>query len=66
MVAITPHLEVWRSRWTPAIFVDAADRVVLAGDCTEFGASKRALWTLALNFAAPVIRKWSKRAAAAD
>ena len=47
----------------PADVGDAADRLLAAGDCASFVDPRVALWALALNFAGPVIRRWSTRPA---
>lgn len=66
LISITPHLEPGdhlRHRRMSAIvlMLSALLAIVLS-----FVNSGLALWAFALNFAVPLIRKWSRRAAASD
>ena len=54
------HLHHWQ---VPALLLIASSLPAIALSLVN---SRVALWALALNFAAPVIRVWSKRAAALD
>lgn len=63
LVFITPDLELddhRRHRQTPAIVLMVSSLLAVA---ISFVDPEVALWTLALNFALPLIRKWSSRAA---
>jgi uncharacterized membrane protein len=66
LVQITPDLEQGdhlRHRQLSAILLIVSSLLAIA---LSFVNSEVALWVLALNFAAPVIRVWSKRAQAQD
>ena len=65
-VAITPASGAGRQSATPADIGLASDRLLAAGDRVSFVDPWVALWALALNFAAPVIRVWSKWSRALD
>jgi uncharacterized membrane protein len=63
---ITPHLEQGdhlRHRQMSALLLIVSSLLAIA---LSFVNSKVALWALALNFAGPVIRVWSKRAQLSD
>jgi uncharacterized membrane protein len=66
LVAITPHLE--RGDHLDHRQLSAALLIVssLLAIALSFVQPRWALWALALNFAAPVIRRWTHRTAAAD
>jgi hypothetical protein len=66
LVFITPHLEQGdhlRHRQMSAMLLIVSSLLAIA---LSFVNSKVALWALALNFALPLLRNWSKRAAAPD
>ena len=66
LVFITPHLEKGdhlRQRQISGLLLIVSSLLAIG---LSFVNSKVALWALALNFAAPLIRRWSYRAAAAD
>jgi uncharacterized membrane protein len=66
LVSITPHLEQGdhlRRRQLSAILLMASSLLAIA---LSFVNPREALWALALNFAAPMLRKWSRRAAVSD
>lgn len=66
LVFITPHLEMGdhlRHRQISGLLLIASSLLAIG---LSFVNSKVALWALALNFAAPLIRRWSYRPAAAD
>jgi TMEM175 potassium channel family protein len=66
LVQITPHLEQGdhlRHRQLLGVLLIVSS---LAAIALSFVNSKVALWMLALNFAGPLIRRWSSRAAAMD
>lgn len=66
LVAITPRLEQGdhlRLRQLSAMLLMVSSLLAIA---LSFFNVRIALWALALNFAAPVIKVWSKRAAALD
>jgi uncharacterized membrane protein len=66
LVSITPHLEQGdhlRHRQLSAMLLIVSSLLAIA---LSFVNSRLALWALALNFALPLLRKWSYRAAAAD
>ncbi len=66
LVAITPQIEHGdhlRYRQMSALLLVVSSLLAIA---LTFVHIRAALWALALNFAAPVIRVWSKRAAALD
>jgi hypothetical protein len=66
LVAITPHLEQGdhlRHRQLSAWLLIVSSALAIGWSFVD---SKVALWALALNFAGPVIKVWSKRARALD
>jgi uncharacterized membrane protein len=66
LVSITPHLEQGdhlRHRQLSALLLILSSLLAIA---LSFVHSRVALWALALNFAVPLIRKWSRRAAVLD
>jgi uncharacterized membrane protein len=66
LVLITPDLELGehlRRRQMSAILLMASSLLAIA---LSFVNSEMALWALALNFAVPLIRKWSGRTTAPD
>jgi hypothetical protein len=66
LVFITPHLELGdqlRRRQMSAILLIVSSLLAIA---LSFVNSQVAPWALALNFAAPLIRRWSRRAEAFD
>jgi uncharacterized membrane protein len=66
LVFITPHLEKGdhlRQRQISGLLLIVSSLLAIG---LSFVNSKVALWALALNFAAPLIRRWSYRAAVAD
>jgi uncharacterized membrane protein len=66
LISITPHLEQGdhlRHRQLSTILLMLSSLLAIA---LSFVHSRVALWALALNFAAPVLRKWSRRAAELD
>jgi uncharacterized membrane protein len=66
LVFITPHLEMGdhlRHRQISGLLLIASSLLAIG---LSFIDSRVALWALALNFAAPLIRRWSYRAAVAD
>jgi uncharacterized membrane protein len=66
LVNITPHLEQGdhlRHRQMSAMFLIVSSLLAIA---LSFVNSNLALWALALNFAAPLFRKWSHRPVPAD
>ena len=66
LVQITPHLEQGdhlRHRQLSGILLIVSSLSAIA---VSFVNSRAALWMLALNFAGPLLRRWSKRAAALD
>jgi uncharacterized membrane protein len=66
LVFITPHLEQGdhlRHRQLSAILLIASSLLAIALSSVN---SEVALWAFALNFAGPLIRKWSRRAEAFD
>jgi uncharacterized membrane protein len=66
LVFITPHLEMGdhlRHRQISGLLLIVSSLLAIG---LSFVNSKVALWALALNFAAPLIRRWSFRAVAAD
>jgi uncharacterized membrane protein len=66
LVYITPHLEQGdhlRHRQLSAMLLIVSSLLAIA---LSFVNSRLALWALALNFAGPLLRKWSYRRAAAD
>ena len=61
LVSITPHLEQGdhlRHRQLSALLLIASSLLAIG---LSFVHPRLALWALALNFAAPLIRKWSRR-----
>jgi TMEM175 potassium channel family protein len=65
LVSITPHLETGdhlRHRQISGLLLVASSLLAIG---LSFIDSKVALWALALNFALPLIRRWSNRPAAA-
>jgi uncharacterized membrane protein len=66
LVYITPHLEAGdhlRHRQMSAMLLVASSLLAIA---LSFVNSSLALWALALNFALPLLRKWSHKHVAAD
>jgi hypothetical protein len=66
LVAITPHLERGdhpRFRQLSAVLLIVSSLLAIA---LSFVHVRIAVWALALNFAGPMFRVWSKRAAAFD
>jgi len=66
LVYITPHLEPGdhlRHRQMSAMLLVASSLLAIA---LSFVNSSLALWALALNFALPLLRKWSQKPVAAD
>ena len=66
LVFITPHLEMGdhlRHRQMSGLLLIVSSLLAIG---LSFVNSKVALWALALNFALPLIRRWSYRAKAAD
>jgi uncharacterized membrane protein len=66
LVQITPHLEQGdhlRHRQLLGLLLIVSSLSAIA---LSFFNSRAALWMLALNFAGPLLRRWSKRAAAMD
>jgi hypothetical protein len=66
LVSITPHLEQGdhlRHRQLSAGLLIVSSLLAIA---LSFVHSRVALWALALNFAVPLIRKWSRPAAVLD
>jgi uncharacterized membrane protein len=66
LVAITPHLEQGdhlRQRQLSAMLLIGSSLLAIA---LSFLHSRAALWALALNFAGPLLRRWSRRVAALD
>ena len=66
LVALTPHLELGdhlRHRQLSAMLLIGTSLLAMA---LSFVNSRLALWSLALNFALPLIRKWSRRVEAPD
>jgi uncharacterized membrane protein len=66
LISITPHLEQGdhlRHRQLSAQLLIASSLLAIA---LSFVNSRVALWALALNFAAPLLRKWTNQAAAPD
>jgi uncharacterized membrane protein len=66
LVQITPHLEQGdhlRQRQLLGLLLIVSSLSAIA---LSFFNSRAALWMLALNFAGPLLRRWSKRAAAMD
>jgi uncharacterized membrane protein len=66
LVYITPHLEVGdhlRHRQMSAIVLMVSSLLAIA---LSFVNSRMALWGLALNFAWPLLRRWSRRAELSD
>jgi hypothetical protein len=66
LVAITPHLEQGEHlghRQFSAILLIVSSLLAMA---LSFIHPRAALWALALNFAAPLIRKWNRRPAVLD
>ncbi len=64
LVAITPHLEQGEHLRPPAVVSAAADRDLGCWRSSlSFVYPRRALWALTLNFVAPMIRRWTQRAA---
>jgi hypothetical protein len=66
LVAITPHLErgehLDRRQFSALLLiVTSALAIVLS-----FAYPREALWALALNLAAPIVRRWTRRAALVD
>jgi TMEM175 potassium channel family protein len=66
LVVLTPHLEQGehlRFRQLSALLLIVSSLLAIA---LSFVNVRLALWALGLNFAAPIIKVWSKRAAALD
>jgi uncharacterized membrane protein len=66
LVYITPHLEAGyhlRHRQMSAILLIVSSLLAIA---LSFVNSRLALWGLALNFAGPLLRRWSQRAEVSD
>jgi uncharacterized membrane protein len=66
LVSITPHLEQGdhlRHRQLSTVMLMVSSLLAIA---LSFVHSRVALWALALNFAVPLLRKWSHRAAELD
>jgi uncharacterized membrane protein len=66
LVSITPHLEMGdhlRHRQISGLLLIASSLLAIG---LSFIDSRVALWALALNFALPLIRRWSNRRAAMD
>jgi uncharacterized membrane protein len=66
LVSLTPHLEQGdhlRHRQLSAMLLIGTSLLAMA---LSFVNSRLALWSLALNFALPLIRKWSRRVEAQD
>jgi uncharacterized membrane protein len=66
LVAITPHLErgdhLSHRQFSGLLLIFSS----LLAIALSFVHPRGALWALALNFAAPILRKWSRRPTAAD
>jgi hypothetical protein len=66
LVLITPHLEEGdhlRHRQMSALLLIVSSRLAIG---LGFLNSKVALWPLAMNFAGPLLRRWSRRAEVSD
>ena len=66
LISITPHLEQGdhlRLRQLSTVVLMVSSLLAIA---LSFVHSRVALWALALNFAVPLLRKWSHRAAELD
>ncbi|WP_244548993.1 hypothetical protein [Bradyrhizobium canariense] len=66
LIAITPHLEEGdhlRRRQMSAVLLIATSLLAIA---LSFVNSRVALWSLALNFASPLILRWGRRTAVLD
>ncbi|THD62501.1 MAG: DUF1211 domain-containing protein [Bradyrhizobium sp.] len=66
LFSITPHLEAGdhlRHRQLSAVLLIVTSVLAIV---LSFVNSRVALWALALNFAAPLLRKWRRRAGASD